>query len=159
MTPVAEFNIFVDPLAAQLVFDSNINIYMLPLDVTNNAIITNDQMDAIKNLQTPFATTIHNLLVYLLDSVRIMYGTSETPLHDPCAAFYVVNPKAFECKLMRVDVETNKSSICYGQTVCDFYGKVIDKKANVHVCLKMNYAAFWSSLRDSFIRASHISAV
>ena len=157
VTPVAEFNIYVDPLAAQLVFDSNLSIYLLPLDVTNSSILTKNELDQVKSIQTHFAKTMHDLLVYLIASTTASYGTTEPPVHDPCAAFFLVNENAFEYSLKRVDVEINKSSICYGQTVVDFYEKLNNQKPkNVHVCLKMNVKEFWFSLIDSFRKASNV---
>ena len=155
VTPVAEFNIYVDPLAAHLVFESNLNIYLLPLDVTNSSILTKNELDQINNVQTTVAQTMHDLLVYLIKTTTASYGTTEPPVHDPCAAFFIVNPKVFEYKLLRLDVEMNKGSICYGKTVVDFYETLNDKPKNVKICLKMNVQEFWSSLIESFRKASH----
>ena len=151
---MAEFNIFVDPLAAHLVFESKINVYMLPLDVTNSAILTKKEHDLVKSINTSFGKTMYDLMYYLIGSSTATWGVKEPPLHDPCAAFFLVNPNAFEYKLMRVDVEINRNSICYGQTVVDFYDK-LKKPKNVNVCLKMNVNEFWIGLLDSFNRAGN----
>lgn len=66
-------------------------------------------------------------------------------LHDPVAAFYLVDPSCFESKLIRVDVECNKTALNYAQTVCDFHGKT-DKLKNVTVCYKTNVEAFWERM-------------
>ena len=137
MTPVAEFNIYCDPLAASIVFDSEVPIYLLPLDCTNHAKIKDTDLSDIKKIGTPLSKTLHDLLMFLL--------RSEPLLHDPVAAFFVIDPTAFEYKHIRVDVETAISSQCYGQTVCDMYN-LMSKRKNVHVCIKMNVVKFWEML-------------
>jgi len=155
VTPVAEFNIHVDPLAAHIVFESNLNVYMLPLDVTHTAIFTDKELELVKSIQTPFGKIMHDLLVFYVGSFSAKYGIKEPPLHDPCAAFFLINPLAFDYKLMRVDVEINVKSICYGQTVVDYYDTIKAKNKNVNVFLKMNVDEFWKTLLESFKKAEN----
>jgi inosine-uridine nucleoside N-ribohydrolase len=132
------------------------NIFMLPLDVTNSAMLTKRELESVKSICTPFGTTMHDLLVFYLGSAFALYGAKEPPLHDPCAAFFLVNPSSFEYKLMRVDVELNRNSMCYGQTVVDYYDQLKQKPKNVNVCIKMDVGEFWKSLLDSFKRVDNI---
>lgn len=153
MTPVAEFNIYCDPVAASIVFDSEVPIYLLPLDCTNHAKITEKDLSDIKKIGTPLSKTLHDLLIFLLRSIKTQFGIEDPPLHDPVAAFFVIDPTAFEYKHIRVDVETAISSQCYGQTVCDFHNRH-NKKKNVHICLKVNVDKFWDALKEAIRRAS-----
>ena len=86
-------------------------------------------------------------------SIKTQFGIEDPPLHDPVAAFFVIDPTAFEYKHIRVDVETAISSQCYGQTVCDFQNR-LNKKKNVHICLKVKVDKFWDALKEAIRRAS-----
>lgn len=82
---------------------------------------------------------------------------NDPPLHDPCAVAFVIDPEMFEYRLMRVDVET-ASTLSYGQTVCDVFG-MSKKKANVHVCFKMNVDKFWSLMLDAIQVANKMTPI
>lgn len=79
----------------------------------------------------------------------------DPPLHDPCAVAFVIDPSAFEYRLMRVDIEM-ASPHSYGQTICDMYD-MSKKKKNVHVCLKMNLDRFWQIMIDAIKLANLVT--
>jgi hypothetical protein len=74
---------------------------------------------------------------------------------DPVAVAYVVRPELFECRRMRVDIETC-SPLSYGQTVCDVWGQS-GRPANVNVALRVDVAGFWELLLDAVGRADAVS--
>ena len=181
VTPVSEFNIYVDPEAAHIVFETDgLEIYMVPLDVTNTALVTDGVMNSIRNIQTNFSSFLVDLLLFIKHRMDQFTGGlwPETPLHDPCATAFVVDPSIFEFRLMRVDVEMvcrfliliclsinlfsydfdKASPISYGQTVCDMYN-LMSKRKNVHVCIKMNVVKFWEMLLDSLKQADLASCL
>lgn len=105
---VAEFNIHVDPEAAHIVFETeHLDIYMVPLDVTNLSIVTSEIVNSLRGIQTNFSSFLVDLLLFIKYRMDQFTGGlwPEPPLHDPCAVAYVVNPAIFEFRLMRVDVE------------------------------------------------------
>ena len=149
--PAAEFNIQVDPEAAHVVFESNIPLYMVPLEVTHTALITSNVLDSIKSLNSNFSQIIVDLLLFFQSTYQRVFRMEEPPLHDPCAVAFVISPDLFECRLMRVDVE-RASALSYGQTVCDIYD-MSSKRKNVHVCTKMDVDKFWAMMIESIRKA------
>lgn len=145
--PAAEFNIQVDPEAASLVFESALPIYMVPLEVTHTALVTDKILAEIHSLSTGFSQIIGELLLFFKTTYKTVFFMHEPPLHDPCAVAFVINPELFEYRLMRVDVET-ASQLSYGQTVCDVFG-MSKKQKNVHVCMKMDVEKFWQLMIEA----------
>lgn len=149
--PSAEFNIQVDPEAASIVFESELTIYMVPLEVTHTALVTDQILDSINSLSSKFSTIITELLLFFKSTYKTVFRMADPPLHDPCAVAFVVRPELFDYRLMRVDIET-ASPLSYGQTVCDVFD-MSKKKKNVHVCLKMEVDKFW----EMMIEAVHLA--
>jgi hypothetical protein len=96
----------VDPEAAKIVFESGLNIVMVPLEVTHTALVTIEVMASIMNRRpTPFLLLIREILSYFSDTYLEVFGFRDPPLHDPCAVFAVIQPEAFKvphsdaCKL------------------------------------------------------------
>ena len=145
--PVAEFNIQVDPEAAHCVFESGIPIYMVPLQVTHCALVTDSVLESIGSLSTNFSQIIIDLLMYFKTTYKSVFRMDHPPLHDPCAVAFVINPSIFEHRKMRVDIETS-SPLSYGQTVCDIFD-MSSKPKNVHVCLKIDVNKFWDMMIEA----------
>lgn len=127
-TPVAEFNIFVDPHAAEIVFRSGVSIIMFPLDVTHQVLTTQARMDRIKALGTRVAQASYEMLDFYRQYDQKKYGTDGGPLHDPCPVAWLINPDLFRGRLCNVEVEV-MSPICTGQTVIDRWN-VTDRPIN-----------------------------
>jgi len=145
--PAAEFNIQVDPEAASIVFESGLPIFMVPLEVTHTALVSDAILDRINMLSSQFSKIITELLLFFKSTYKTVFLMPEPPLHDPCAVAFVISPELFEHRLMRVDVEC-ASPLSYGQTVCDVFN--MSKKAkNVHVCVKMNVDKFWELMLEA----------
>lgn len=142
----------MDPEAASIVFESGLEIYMVPLEVTHTALVTEHILESINSLSTSFSTIMKELLLFFKSTYQTVFRMPEPPLHDPCAVAFVVNPDLFEYRLMRVDVETG-SQLSYGQTVCDVFG-MSKKRKNVHVCLKMHVGSFWELMIDAIKKAN-----
>ncbi|RMZ97398.1 ribonucleoside hydrolase [Brachionus plicatilis] len=153
--PVAEFNIQVDPESAHYVFESDIPIYMVPLEVTHLALVTPQVIESIRSLSTNLSFILVELLLYFQSTYKTLFFMDYPPLHDPCAVAYIIDPTLFEHRLMRVDVEIH-SHLSYGQTVCDFYN-MSNKKKNVHVCMKMDVERFWNLLIEAIKSANEVS--
>lgn len=120
-TPVAEFNIYVDPDAAAIVFRSGVPITMFPLDVTHKALVLPDDLDRIRAIGTPVGDAVAGMLDFYERHDVEKYGIPGGPLHDPCVVAYLIEPSLFSGKACRVDVETD-SELTIGQTVVDWWG-------------------------------------
>jgi purine nucleosidase len=148
--PVAEFNIENDPEAAHIVFESGVDLTMVPLEVTHT-VLADEEILARIGTHSPFRKKITDLLSFFSETYKRVFDFNHPPLHDPLAVYYVLNPEAFSCREMRVDIERG-SSLSRGQTVCDFYGRS-SEKANCRVALKVDVAVFWDEMLECLERA------
>ncbi len=116
ITPVAEFNIYVDPHAAQVVFDAGVPITFISLDITHQVLTTPTRLEAIRALNNSVSNVAASVLGHYgkVDEERL--GTIGAPLHDPCVIAYLLRPELFTTYRGQVQVELN-SSLTLGQTV------------------------------------------
>ena len=119
VTPAAEFNIYVDPHAAEVVFEAGVPLVMLGLDVTHQALLTPDRLQAIRDIGTPLSRTVVELLEFygIYDQTR--RGRVGAPLHDPCVIAYLLDPALFGGRACHVAIET-QGEHTLGRTVVDW---------------------------------------
>ncbi|MNC07676.1 Pyrimidine-specific ribonucleoside hydrolase RihA [compost metagenome] len=145
VTSTAEFNIYVDPEAARIVFESGIPIIMSGLDVTDKAAIFEDEILALKE-RGPVSTMVGELLdFYSIYGKKMGYVGSA--LHDPCAVAWLLHPELFESEHLYVTVET-EGKLTRGMTVADRRKKT-DRPANVQVLVGVDREAFMKLIFDS----------
>ena len=120
-TPAAEFNIFVDPQAAAIVFDSGIDLVMMPLDVTHRALTSDARIEAFRALGNASGAAVAGMLEFFERYDMERYGTEGAPLHDPTVIAYLLEPGIFGGRQCRVDIETT-SELTMGMTVVDWWG-------------------------------------
>ena len=128
ITPTAEFNIYVDPQAADIVFKSGIDIVVMPLDVTHKALVTQARNDAFRALGTPAGIAVAQMTDFFERFDKEKYGSTGAPLHDPCVTAYLIAPDLFKGRHINVEIEV-KSELTMGMTVADWWG-VTDRPAN-----------------------------
>lgn len=121
VTPAAEFNIYVDPQAANLVLKCGAPIVVMPLDVTHKALTTGKRIAALRDLGTRPAIASAELLEFFERFDEGKYGTDGGPLHDPCVIAYLLQPRLFQGRHINVEVETT-SELTMGMTVADWWG-------------------------------------
>jgi inosine-uridine nucleoside N-ribohydrolase len=147
VTPAAEFNIYVDPEAAHVVFTCGRPITMIGLDVTHQAQATSEVRSRIRALGSPVAYLVDDLLGFFAETYHQVFGFPAPPVHDPCAVAQVIDPTLIRSQLMSVDVELSGEWTA-GRTVCDVYG-VTGKPANASVGLELDVPRFWGVLIET----------
>ena len=120
ITPSAEFNIYVDPHAARIVFDSGVPLIVFGLDVTHQVLTSQAVLDRIKAIGNKVSDTAYSLLTYYARFDEEKYAADGAPLHDPCTMAYILNPDLFTFKNCNIRVEVNEG-ICRGHTAVDFW--------------------------------------
>ena len=120
-TPSAEFNIYVDPHAARVVFECGRPLTVMGLDVTHQVLATPPRVERIRALGTKTGDTVASMLQYFNRFDTEKYGSEGAPLHDPCTIAYLLKPDLFRGKRVRIDVET-ASELTMGATAVDFWG-------------------------------------
>jgi len=120
-TPAAEFNIYVDPQAADIVFRSGVPITVMSLDVTHRALMEPRFMDLFAAIDTPVGRAVHGMLVFYERYDVEKYGMLGGPLHDPCVIAHLVRPGLFTGRTVPVAIETS-SELTIGMTVVDWWG-------------------------------------
>lgn len=146
VTPTAEFNIYVDPHAADVVFKSGIPIVMMPLDVTHKALTTAKRTQAFRKLGTRVGTATTEMLEFFERFDEEKYGTDGGPLHDPCVIAYLLKPELFRGRNCNVTVET-ASELTMGMTVIDWWG-VTKRPNNATVMRDIDHDAFFALLLE-----------
>ncbi|MCP5455563.1 MAG: nucleoside hydrolase [Thermotogae bacterium] len=130
-TPVAEFNIYADPEAAKIVFDSGVPLTVFGLDVTHQAKINNEEIRKMQEIKSEVVSKMGVLLEFFHKTYFDVFKIVGAPLHDPCAVIYLSDPEIFEYENYYTQIELN-GKYTYGQTVVDYWhlsGKVNSKWA------------------------------
>ncbi len=120
-TPAAEFNIYVDPQAADIVFRAGIPLVMMPLDVTHQALTSDARVEAFKALGNAAGGATAGMLEFFERYDMERYGTRGAPLHDPTVIAYLLEPELFGGRQCWVEIETT-SELTMGMTVVDWWG-------------------------------------
>ena len=146
ITPAAEFNIYVDPEAAEIVFQSGVPLPVMPLDVTHKALTTRPRVDAFRALGTPAGTMVAEWTDFFERFDKEKYGSEGAPLHDPCVIAYLLDEGLFKGRHVNVEIET-KSELTLGMTVADWW-RVTDRPANATFMGDLDANGFFSLLTD-----------
>ena len=151
VTPSAEFNVYADPHAARVAFESGVPLTMMGLDVTHQAVVTPARLDAIRALGTGVARVVTRWLeFYNRYDRRLTDGPPGGPLHDPCVIAYLLRPELFAGRACRVDVET-ASELTMGRTVVDWRDR-LGLPPNATVINRVDAAGFFALLTERLAR-------
>jgi purine nucleosidase len=150
ITPTAEFNIYVDPEAADLVMRSGMKITVMPLDVTHQMQSTPARLDAIRAIGNRSGQAVYEMLSFSEGFDLRKYGWEGAPLHDPTVIAYLIDPNLFEGRECNVTIET-ASELTVGMTVADYW-LVTDKPRNATFIRSGNAEGFYNMLTERLAR-------
>ena len=149
-TPSAEFNILVDPHAADIVFRCGRPITAMGLDVTHQVLSTRDRVDRIRALDNSVAIATADMLSFFDRYDTVKYTSKGAPLHDPCTVVWLLRPDLFEGKDCNIAVET-QSELTMGHTAVDFW-HVTDRPINATWIHAVDAPAFYDFLIERLAR-------
>ncbi|WP_392894783.1 nucleoside hydrolase [Streptomyces sp. LN699] len=143
-TPAAEFNIHVDPEAADIVFRSGVPVTMCGLNVTHQALATPAVLARFEALDSELGWICVELLRYFVGTYRRLFGFSAPPVHDPVAVARVIDPRIVDCVDAHVAVELHGRHT-RGATVVDLHGR-LGRPANARVAVGLRTDLFWDRM-------------
>ena len=146
ITPEAEFNILVDPEAADICFKSGVPLRMLGLNVTRKILVTDQVISEANKINTKGSDLFVKLMKVFNENQRRFFGLEYGPLHDPATIVSLVNAKAFEFESMHVEIDTSESKYL-GKTRCDK-----EKPFNCQVAVSVDLNEYWSVIYESLRR-------
>ena len=146
ITEEAEFNILVDPEAADICFRSGVPLRMLGLNVTRQILVTDKVIEDASNIDTKGADLFVKLMKVFNFNQKMFFGLEYGPLHDPATIISLINEKAFEFEKMHVDIDTSDTKYL-GKTRCSKEGNL-----NVEAATKVNLEEYWSVVYEHLRR-------
>ena len=146
ITPAAEFNIFVDPHAANIVLNSGITLIMMGLDVTHKVNVDDNIIDNILSNKNKSSKFFAELMHFYSKFHRKLYNINSSPLHDPCVIAHLIDSSIFSGKLVNVTVE-EKSNLTRGKTVVDWFG-ITGRNKNCTVMINADSDKFFKLLQE-----------
>ena len=149
-TPAAEFNIYVDPQAAEIVFKSGAPLVVVPLDASHKALTTRSRIEAFRALNTPVGAAVASWTDFFERFDMAKYGSDGAPLHDPCVIAWLLRPDLFEGRFINVEIETH-SELTMGMTVADWW-RVTKREPNALFLRDIKAEGFYSLLTERLAR-------
>lgn len=147
ITPAAEFNLFCDPDAADIVFRSGVPVRMVGLDVTEKAMCTPEIYENIESHGTAACRLFGDMMRYYCKMEKEVFGVEGGALHDPVTIAWLIDPGVLEFEEMVVEVDrtTGPSG---GRTNCDRY-HLSKERPNAAVAVRIDVDRFWSVVEET----------
>ena len=153
-SPVAEFNIKVDPAAAHIVFNEKWPIVMVGLDLTHQALATDEVAERIAAVPGSVSQFTLGLFTFFRKAYQDAQGFDFPPVHDPCTLAYLIDPTIVETVKVPVDVELN-GSLTTGMTVADFRAPA-PEDCHTKVATRLDAPGFWGLVVDAIDRIQKV---
>ena len=152
VTTTAEFNIFADPHAAQLVLDFGVPITVVPLDVTHQVLLTGKRLHAeIGERDDSLSQFLRDVTRATMEYHQSVEGFHGTYIHDALPIGLLTHPDFFQTVEAFVQVETS-SDLTQGMTIADLRMERPRPKPNARVCVEVNAAAFLRHFFDRILQ-------
>lgn len=150
ITPAAEFNVYVDPEAADVVLRSGVPITMIPLDVTHGVLSYQHRIAAFRGIGNKAGDAVAAMIDFSQHFDLEKYEGEGAPLHDPCVIAFVLKPDLFKGRHINVTVET-ASELTLGMTVADYW-RITDRPKNVLYLRSADDEGFYKLLTERLAR-------
>jgi purine nucleosidase len=150
ITPAAEFNIYVDPEAADIVFRSGVDLVVMPLDVTHKALTSRARVAAFRGMGTEVGRMVAEWTDFFERFDKEKYGSEGAPLHDPCTIAWLIRPELFTGRHVNVEIELEGRHTT-GMTVADWW-RVSGRGANALFMGGVDDAGFYALLTERLAR-------
>lgn len=150
ITPAAEFNIYVDPEAADVVLTSGVPVTMLPLDVTHRVLTVARRLEGFAAIGNRAGKAVSEMLSFSERFDLEKYGGEGAPLHDPCVIAWLLQPGLFDGRKINVTIETG-SELTRGMTVADYW-RITDRPRNVLYIRTADDEGFYRLLTERLAR-------
>lgn len=150
ITPTAEFNVYVDPEAADVVLRAGVPVTMLPLDVTHGALATPERLARFRALGNRAGAVVAGMLGFSERFDREKYATPGAPVHDPNVIAWLLAPELYQGRRINVAVEC-ASPLTLGMTVADYW-RVTDRPANALFLRRVDGDGFFDLLVERLAR-------
>ncbi|WP_409287704.1 nucleoside hydrolase [Pseudomonas guariconensis] len=129
ITPVAEFNLYADPHAAQVVLASGVKLTYVPLDLTHKVITSEARFKQLAAINNQASQRVVDILDAYVKHDMDLYGMPGGPVHDASVIAYLIKPELFSGRRAHLEVDSREGPT-FGQTVVDWYA-VLKRPANV----------------------------
>jgi purine nucleosidase len=150
ITPAAEFNIYVDPEAADIVFRSGVDLVVMPLDVTHKALTTRARVEGFRALPGRVGPAVASWTDFFERFDKEKYGSEGAPLHDPCTVAWLLRPDLFTGRHINVEIEL-EGRLTLGMTVADWW-RVTGRPANATFIGGIDAEGFYALLSERLAR-------
>ncbi len=151
ITPAAEYNIYVDPEAAEIVINSGAPITMIPLDCTHKALSTKARLEKLRAIGTPHMEAFYHLLKFNKIHDEEKMGTEGGPLHDPTTIAYLLKPELFKGKMVNVTIAKH-DDLTRGMSVVDWWGRM-ELPINVNYLTEIDADGYYDLVIERMAKA------
>ena len=149
-TPAAEFNVFVDPEAAALVFAGGLRLTMIGLNLTHQARATREVLDRVRAIPGAPARAVQDWMAFFGGTYERVHGEFAPPVHDPCTVALLIDPSLMRCVETFVAIEL-EGRWTRGATVVDLTGR-LGEPPNARVAIELDAPRFWDLVLGALAR-------
>lgn len=147
VTPAAEFNIFCDPEAAYIVFNSGLKVTMVGLDVTRKVLVLPDIVERMSKIDNDASKLFTKLMIKFNENQKRVFGFDGAPLHDPVTIAYLIDSTLLEVDFVHCEIDISHGP-SYGRTNCDMFD-YLNLNKNTYVAKDIDVDKFWDIIEEA----------
>ena len=152
VTPAAEFNIYTDPEAAHIVFNSGCTVTMIGLDVTRQVLVLPEIIERMAKINNKASDLFVKLMTVFNANQKKVFGFDGGPLHDPVTIAYLLDRSILDIGHVHCEIDISHGP-SYGRTDCDIFD-YMHKEKNTFVATKIDVDKFWNIIEQGIKRYS-----